>query len=131
MRRRDLTRMLLACAALPAMVARVARAQTCEYEKTPAELATGANIVDAARCPGDWRRYGADPTGAADSTAAIQAACNANKLAFDASGGTYVVATQITVPSGVTVRGAGASPKPTLPARMAVRAFSKPPAQAR
>jgi hypothetical protein len=109
MRRRDLTRMLLACAALPAIVPRVARAQTCEYEKTPAELAAGANIVDAARCPGDWRRYGADPTGAADSTAAIQAACNANKLAFDASGGTYIVSAQITVPSGVTVRGAGVS----------------------
>lgn len=101
--------MLLSCAAIPALIPLTARAQTCEYATTPAEKAAGVAIVDSSRCPGDWRRYGADPTGGADSTAAIQAACNANKLAFDATGGTYIVSAQITLPSGVTVRGAGAS----------------------
>ena len=109
MRRRDLTRMLLACAAIPVVIPLAARAQTCEYGKTSAEIAAGVAIVDSSRCPGDWRRYGADPAGGADSTAAIQAACNVSKLAFDATGGTYIVSAQITIPSGVTVRGAGAS----------------------
>jgi hypothetical protein len=63
--------------------------------------------VDSTRRPGDWRRYGADPTGATDSKQAIQDACNANKLAFDESGGNYVISGTITVPSGVTVRGTG------------------------
>jgi len=38
---------------------------------------------------------------------AIQAACRSNQLAFDATGGAYRVSGRITVPSGVTVRGAG------------------------
>ena len=75
-------------------------------EATPAETAAGAKIVDASLCPGNWRRYGADPSGQADSTAAIQAACNCNELAFDTAGGTYLVSGNIRIPSGVTVRGA-------------------------
>jgi hypothetical protein len=112
MRRRDLIELLLAWGAAPAVAPWTARAQTCEllsYDRTPAENAAGVTIVDSSRCPGDWRRYGADPTGNSDSTAAIQAACNANKLAFDATGGTYLVSAQIAIPTGVTVRGAGAS----------------------
>jgi parallel beta-helix repeat protein len=112
MRRRDISRLLMACAVTPYVVPWVARAQMCapgSYEKTPAETAAGVKVADSSRCPGDWRRYGADPTGNADSTAAIQAACNADKLAFDSSGGTYLVSATISIPSGTTVRGAGAS----------------------
>jgi hypothetical protein len=65
--------------------------------------------VDFSRCPGDWLRYGADPSGRSDSSAAIQAACNSNTLAFDATGGTYLVCASIVIPSGVTVRGVSSS----------------------
>lgn len=109
MHRRDVSKLLVACAVTPAFPW-TAGAQTCgssSYEKTGGETAAAVNIVDFSRCPGDWRRYGADPTGGIDSTAAIQAACNANSLAFDAVGGTFLVSAQITIPSGVTVRGAG------------------------
>jgi parallel beta-helix repeat protein len=112
MRRRDINKLLVAYAVTPAVVPWVARAQTCapgSYNETPRETAAGIRVVDSSRCPGDWRRYGADPTGKADSTAAIQAACNANELAVDVSGGTYVVSAAISIPSGVTVRGAGTS----------------------
>ena len=77
------------------------------------ETAAGVSVVDSTRCPGDWRRYGADPGGSADSTAAIQAACNANTLAFDAAGGTYLVSATIVIPSGVTWC-AAPEPRPPL-----------------
>lgn len=112
MQRRDVNKMLMALAATTAASPKAAWAQNCEpgnYDETAEEMAARVTIVDPSRCPGDWRRYGADPTGNTDSTAAIQAACNANKLAFDASGGTYLVSARIAIPSGVTVRGAGAS----------------------
>ena len=112
MHRRDVNKLLAAYAVAPVLVPAAARAQTCEsrdYPKTAAESAAAVSVVDTSRCPGDWRRYGADPTGTADSTAAIQAACNANQLAFDAAGGTYLVSATIKIPSGVTVRGAGVS----------------------
>jgi hypothetical protein len=111
--RRDLTRLLAMCAATSLAVPRKALAQTCDVgkgEATPAETTAGAKIIDASLCPGDWRRYGADPSGQADSTAAIQAACNSNKLAFDTAGGTYLVSGNIKIPSGVTVRGASTAP---------------------
>jgi parallel beta-helix repeat protein len=112
MRRRDVNKMLMALAATPAVPSRKGWAQSCEpgnYEQTAREMAVRVKVVDPSRCPGDWRRYGADPTGNTDSTAAIQAACDANDLAFDEVGGTYLVSARITIPSGVTVRGAGAS----------------------
>ena len=112
MRRRDVNKILLAYTAAHAAVPWVAGAQTCQqgnYDATPEETAAKVKIVDSSRCPGDWRRYGADPGGNTDSTAAIQAACNANTLAFDETGGTYLVSARIMIPSGVTVRGAGVS----------------------
>jgi Pectate lyase superfamily protein len=41
--------------------------------RTPAEIAAGVTPVNFAYPPGDVRRYGGDPTGVADSTAALQA----------------------------------------------------------
>jgi parallel beta-helix repeat protein len=107
MRRREAGKLLLAYAA-SVSVPRIGRTQTCGsdvYDETPAEAAAKVKIVDRTRCPGDWRRYGADPTGNGDSTAAIQAACNSNPVAFDDAGGTYVVSAPIDVPSNVTLRG--------------------------
>jgi len=112
MHRREINKMLAAYVVAPALVPTAPHAQSCapgEHPKTAAETAAGVKVVDSTRCPGDWRRYGADPGGSADSTAAIQAACNANTLAFDAEGGTYLVSATIAIPSGVTVRGAGTS----------------------
>ncbi len=112
MHRRDINKLLAAYVVAPALVPAAARAQTCapgNYARTAAEAAAGVHVADTSRCPGDWRRYGADPGGGTDSTAAIQAACNANTLSFDADGGTYLVSATINVPSGVTVRGAGIS----------------------
>src|SRR5579862_430543 len=111
MRRRDLSKLLVVCAVAPAAAPWKAWAQSCaagNNQPTPAEVSAGVKVIDASRCPGDWRRYGADPSGRTDSTAAIQAACRANQLAFD-GGGTYLVSAQIVVPSGVSVRGAGAA----------------------
>jgi len=52
-------------------------------------------------------QYGADPTGATDSTAAIQAALNATPLGgiTYVPAGKYAVNSQITIPKGVTLRG--------------------------
>ena len=111
MQRRDFNQLLALCAVAGPSMAGAAGAAICArgfYEKTEAESAAGAAVVDTSRCPGDWRRYGADPTGNRDSTAAIQAACAANSVAFDVEGGTYLVSGRIVIPSGVTVRGAGA-----------------------
>lgn len=47
------------------------------YPQTAAELAAGVTPSSYAYPPGDVRRYGADPTGVSDSTAAIQAAVDA------------------------------------------------------
>jgi len=46
------------------------------YVRTAAEMAAGVTPVNYAYAIGDIRRYGADPTGGNDSTAAIQAAIN-------------------------------------------------------
>jgi parallel beta-helix repeat protein len=107
MQRRKFTQLLLACAtsaaASPSGLAQGSSARTA------AEAAAGVTVVDGSRAPGDWQRYGADPSGASDSTAAIQAACNANQVAFDSAGGNYLVTKAISIPAGVTVRGAGAA----------------------
>lgn len=52
--------------------------------RTAAEIAAGVTPINTAYAPGDVRRYGADPSGVADSTSAIQAALDG---AMD-SGGT-------------------------------------------
>lgn len=46
------------------------------FERTTAEISAGVVPTNFGYLPGDVRRYGADATGVADSTAAIQAAVN-------------------------------------------------------
>jgi len=81
-----------------------------------AEVAAGATPVQYAYAPGNVLRYGADPTGVEDSTAAIQAALN---LAISLNGtvvipqGTYkltsqIVATMPATTSSVSIIGSGA-----------------------
>jgi parallel beta-helix repeat protein/putative cofactor-binding repeat protein len=54
--------------------------------------------------------FGADPTGATDSTAAIQAACTASKrVDFGGAGNSFVLSGTVTLTSGAVMRGEGAT----------------------
>jgi hypothetical protein len=53
--------------------------------------------------PANVNDYGADPTGVVDSTAAIQAAINAEKSVMFPAGSTYLVNSTITLPSDTTI----------------------------
>ena len=90
MLRRDLSRVLLGASAATALGARTAVAQTgCNapcYAVTTAENAAGVTPTNLAYPQGDVRRYGADPSGAADSTAAIQSALNIGANVYLAPG---------------------------------------------
>lgn len=60
--------------------------------QTPAESTAGITPVNFVYLPGDIRRYGADPTGSADSTVAIQHAINVAQVAAPiVSGYAYVL----------------------------------------
>jgi hypothetical protein len=89
MHRRELSQALLASATGAALLAPRVEAQTCTapcYARTQVEIALGvtpANTAYPADPYVDPRRYGADPTGVADSTAAVQTAIN---VAYKASG---------------------------------------------
>jgi parallel beta-helix repeat protein len=79
MLRRNLSFALLASGSAAALMAKEANAQTCTapcYALTPAETAAGVTTSNSnqAYLPGDVRRYKADPTGATDSTAALNLA---------------------------------------------------------
>lgn len=82
MQRRDLSRILLAAPAVSVLGAATVIAQSSTtaastgYAPTAAENAAGVAPTNMQYLPGDVRRYGADPTGAIDSTGAIQCALN-------------------------------------------------------
>jgi hypothetical protein len=80
MRRRDLSKALLATAAGSAVVAQRTEAQSCTapcYAQTAAELAAGVTPVNSVYAPGNVLRYGTNTnSGTTDMTAAIQAAIN-------------------------------------------------------
>jgi hypothetical protein len=93
MQRRDLSKILLASSATSVLGAGSAQAQTCTapcYARTAAEIAAGVTPTNLAYQQGDVRRYGADPTGVADSTAAIQNALTVGQDVYIAAG-TYVI----------------------------------------
>lgn len=98
MRRRDLSGILFAPSAASVVAARSTQAQACEspcYPTSPAEAAAGVTPADAAYPPGDVRRYGADPSGKADSTIAIQSA-------LDVAQPVYVPSGQYTITAALT-----------------------------
>lgn len=114
MDRRDISRNLFSVAVGAAILSNRSEGQTCVapcWAQTSSEAAAGVVPTNTSFRPGDWRRYGADPTGSVDSTVAIANSCKANAISFDESGGTYLVGSasvpSIVVPSGVTVQGAG------------------------
>ncbi len=103
---------------MPALMAQAAGlpANASNYNIFVAEVAAGATPVRFAHAPGNVLRYGADPAGVEDSTAAIQAAVN---LAISLNGtvvipqGTYkltsqIVATMPATTSSVSIIGSGA-----------------------
>ncbi len=126
MRRRDLSGLLLLSAGgaplLPAAEqAQVPCSRPC-YPPTPAEGINRVQPSDLTFPPGNVLRWGADPTGAADSTVAIQRTVNVGWASgnygapWSGKGGAtpvvlfppgrYRVTDTITVPTGVTLRGA-------------------------
>jgi hypothetical protein len=77
---------------------------TADFEDVPAATASPSGYINATASP-----YNADPTGASDSTSAIQNAINAASAAGTGvylPQGTYKVSSQLTV-NNVTVTGAG------------------------
>ena len=77
------------------------------YNRTAAEISAGVTPTNYGYAPGDVRRYGADATGSADSTTAIQNAINTGGAVY-LPGGTYKVTGTLTFPNTVSVfRGDG------------------------
>lgn len=81
MRRRDISKVLLASSVGSVLLQERAEAQTCNppcYARTAAEIAAGVTPVNYAYVPGDVRRYGAMGDGSTNDSSAIQNALNAN-----------------------------------------------------
>jgi hypothetical protein len=98
MQRRDLSRILLASSAVPLLAAKSATAQTGSapfYPQSAAESSAGATPTNFNYPPGNVLRYGADPTGAADSTTAIQSALNVAQAVYFPAGN-YVTSAALT-----------------------------------
>lgn len=113
MLRRDLSRALLGATAVTALGVKPAAAQTsCNapcYATTAAETAAGVTPTNLAYVQGDVRRYGADPSGVGNSTAAIQNALNVGADVY-LPPGTYQITTALTNGvSGRRIYGAGPS----------------------
>ena len=117
MDRRDISLALFASAAGSALLTERAEAQSCIapcYAQTSAESAAGITPTNTAYPPGNVLRYGADPTGSADSTAAFNAATFAtlsyslnallNEIVVPA--GRYVINGTVYVRKGQRLRGA-------------------------
>jgi hypothetical protein len=76
--------------------------------QTPAEIAANVTPVNLQNPPGSLLRYGADPTGAADSSTALLNACKCNADVFDdyPGGGLYQIASEVQPPNfPLTIRG--------------------------
>jgi Pectate lyase superfamily protein len=125
MRRRDLPSLLLATAVEASVPAKASAQPPCSRPCYPLAVAEGVNPVppiDLTFPPGNVLRWGADPTGTEDSTLAIQRtvnvawACGNYGSPWTGKGGAtpvvlfppgrYRVTDSISVPTGVTLRGA-------------------------
>jgi Pectate lyase superfamily protein len=131
MLRRDVSRALLAASAATALGAQTAAAQTgCNapcYAVTASEIANGVTPVNLAYQQGDVRRYGADPSGAADSTTAIQNALNVGGDVY-LPVGTYQISSSLTNSvSGRRIYGAGASASILMPVGAIVTLINSAP----
>jgi hypothetical protein len=111
MQRRDFSRILVASSATPLLAATSAQAQSAapSYAQTAAETTAGVTPVNFGYVPGDVRRYGADPTGSADSTTAIQNALNVLQPVYLPSGNYRITAPLINGIPKRRIRGDGPS----------------------
>jgi hypothetical protein len=117
MHRRDISVALFASAAGSALLSERSEAQSCTapcYAQTSAESAAGVTPTNTAYPPGNVLRYGADPNGSADSTAAFNAATFAT-LSYSLNGllneivvpaGRYLINGTVYVRKGQKLRGA-------------------------
>lgn len=71
------------------------------FPRTARETSSGVTPTDFTKLPGDLLRYGADPTGVADSQPALLAALKASADVFDGfpGGGTYLLNSETVWPS--------------------------------
>jgi Pectate lyase superfamily protein len=102
--RRDLSRILLTSAAVPLLTAKGATAQTGSapyYPQSAAESSAGVTATNLNYQPGNVLRYGADPTGIADSTAAIQGALTVAQAVYFPAGN-YTISAALT--NGIAAR---------------------------
>lgn len=102
MQRRDLARVLVASATGGALLEQSARSQTsadARYPQSEAEIAARVTPKNYDHPPGSALRYGADPTGSRDSSAAWSDAIKANSHVFDdhPGGGSYLFASEVTI----------------------------------
>jgi hypothetical protein len=117
--RRDVSTALFASTAGSALPVQRNEAPACtSCAQTALERAAGITPTNYAYLPGDVRRYGADPTGATDSTPAFRAACfstysgwspDLNKVSVYVPSGKYQITNTVYVRSGICIFGAGMS----------------------
>jgi hypothetical protein len=103
--------------------ARTPTQSTQAQSRTQDEVAAGVTPKDYNFVPGDVRRYGADPTGDADSTAAIQSAINVgavNGLEILVAAGTY----KLTAGTSITGEFGGGRTALTMASNMHIRGES-------
>jgi hypothetical protein len=69
------------------------------YARTAAEITASITPTDYSYAPGNVLRYGADPTGVANSSAAFTSACSCNAEVFDGfpGGGSYLLNSTVSV----------------------------------
>ncbi|HWM69761.1 MAG TPA: right-handed parallel beta-helix repeat-containing protein [Steroidobacteraceae bacterium] len=111
MRRRDLSKALIASATGSGLLPGPGRAQEYSqagYSQSPAERAANVAPTNSAYPCGDLRRYGGDPTGAIDSSAAWQAAITCG-YAIIPQGCSFKILSGATKRGQVTVVGSGRS----------------------
>ena len=109
-RRRDVFSLLAATAATVPNLSACDEARSganLGFPRTAEEIVASVTPVNLSFPPGSWRRYGADPSGEADSTLPIQQAIIASRVAFDDIGGTYRVTGTIYVGESKTICGVG------------------------
>jgi hypothetical protein len=80
-----------------------AGAVTTGQGQTQAEKNAGVTPTSTLYTPGDVRRYGADPTGAADSTSAFQRALNSNNKVTVPDGTYTITAGSLSMPIGTEI----------------------------
>jgi hypothetical protein len=112
MHRRDLSRILIASAAQSGLTP-VAQTQSCSapcFPQSESESAAKVVAVNTAFAPGNVLRYGADLSGARDSSGAFQKACDSGAGLVVVPAGSYKIAAPVSLDiARIGIRGEGAT----------------------